>query len=182
LQLIETLQIFIRSTDNTPPVSHQTNRHFFSDFDSKLVSVSSTTMSSSNANKENEGPTAAVAAPNKNLVIYSTDMTPEMRSNVIQIATKAFASPVTSGKVYQSIADKIKTECEKEVCGDGGGWSCVVGGAYNIGLVFVLTILMCLHYFFCITTDAFGSSVTHRMKTYIHFSIVPNVTVLLWRA
>jgi len=90
---------------------------------------------SSNANKENEGPTA-----NKNLVIYSTDMTPEMRSNVIQIATKAFASPVTSGKVYQSIADKIKTECEKE-CGDGG-WSCVVGGAYNIRMMFVLTILI----------------------------------------
>ena len=81
-------------------------------------------MSSKDANKENEGHTAA---PNKNLVIYSTDMTPEMRGNVIQIATKAFASPVTSGKVYQTIADKIKTNCEKE-CGDGG-WSCVVGGA-----------------------------------------------------
>ena len=80
------------------------------------------------ANKENEGPTTA--APNKNLVIYSTDMTPEMRGNVIQIATKAFASPVTSGKTYQTIADKIKTDCEKD-CGDNG-WSCVVGGAYNI--------------------------------------------------
>ena len=70
-------------------------------------------MSSKDANKENEGPTTT-AAPNKNLVIYSTDMTPEMRGNVIQIATKAFA-PVTSGKVYQTIADKIKQNAKRNV-------------------------------------------------------------------
>mmetsp|Transcript_5856 Transcript_5856/g.12780 ORF Transcript_5856/g.12780 Transcript_5856/m.12780 type:complete len:226 (-) Transcript_5856:1257-1934(-) len=41
--------------------------------------------------------------------------------------------------------------------GKSSGWSCVVG-------------------------YAFSSCVTHRMKTYIHFSVVPNVNVLLWKS
>ena len=114
-----------------------------------------------NNNKENEGGASAKSSsqPNKNVVIYATDMTKEMREKIITAATKAFSSPVNKGKVYQTIADLIRTECEKE-CEEAnkkGGWSCVVG-------------------------DMFGSSVTHRMKTYIHFSVTPNVNILLWKS
>ena len=91
-------------------------------------------------------------------------MTPEMRQSIIEVAEKSFNAPVNHGKVYQTIADLIRKETEKICNGnaekkkggndssDGGndgdkavgsgGWSCVVG-------------------------DAFGSSVTHRMKTYM---------------
>lgn len=90
-------------------------------------------------------------------------MTPEMRQSIIGISEHAFNSPVNHGKVYQTIADLIRTECEKifhdnaekkksgnengggedgDKAVGSGGWSCVVG-------------------------DAFGSSVTHKMKTYM---------------
>lgn len=129
-------------------------------------------MSNKEANKENEGVTNAPSL-NKNTIIYATDMTEEFRQSIIQIALKAFHSPVNQGKVYQTIANLIRTECEKEFDGGkesnkesagansksigSGGWSCVVG-------------------------DAFGSSVTHRMKTYIHFSVIKGVNVLLWKS
>mmetsp|Transcript_24440 Transcript_24440/g.43800 ORF Transcript_24440/g.43800 Transcript_24440/m.43800 type:complete len:141 (+) Transcript_24440:129-551(+) len=140
-------------------------------------------MSTKDANKENEGTAGANPSLNKNVIIFSTDMSEEMRQSIIQVAQRAFHAPVNHGKVYQTIADLIRTECEKECDGAGsgdgskggnessggagngsggktvgsGGWSCVVG-------------------------DAFGSSVTHRMKTYIHFSVVPGVNVLLWKS
>lgn len=133
--------------------------------------------------RENDGSANAPPNINKNVNIFSTDMTKEMRQSIISVAMKAFHAPVNHGKVYQTIADIIRTECEKE-CGGAahangskggnefagatgmgrgcntlgsGGWSCVVG-------------------------DEFGSSVTHRMKTYIYFSIVPNVAILLWKS
>lgn len=131
------------------------------------------------ANKENDGTAAAPPLPHKHVDIFSTDMTEDMRQALIAVAIKAFHAPVNHGKVYQTIADIIRTECEKECdaeaapggneaaggAGSGsggaavgsGGWSCVVGGA-------------------------FGSSVTHRMKTYIHFSVVPGVAILLWKS
>jgi hypothetical protein len=111
-----------------------------------------------------------VPVPEHNIIVYATDMTEEMRGSIINIAQRAFHAPVKGGgKVYQTIADLIRVEFEKEydgaVSGDGlrtgnessggatgdasggkqlgsGGWNCVVG-------------------------DAFGSSVTHRMKTYM---------------
>jgi hypothetical protein len=115
-------------------------------------------------------------------------MTEDQRITIINIAQRAFQAPasVNQSKVYVTIADAIRVEFEKEYdssCGVGdtapitnvnvggggsnkvqqhgssssGGWNCVVG-------------------------DAFGSSVTHRMKTYIHFSVVPRVNILLWRS
>lgn len=115
-------------------------------------------MSNKDANKENEGG-ASNANPslNKNVVIYSTDMSEELRQSIIQVAQRAFHAPVNHGKVYQTIADLIRTECEKECDGNSGGgggageasgsessgsagggagnaaigsggWSCVVGG------------------------------------------------------
>jgi len=105
------------------------------------------------ANKENDGNATATPNLNKSVNIFSTDMTEEMRQSIISVAMKAFHAPVNHGKVYQTIADAIRTECEKEcdagnadvskggnesasATGSGlggntvgsGGWSCVVGG------------------------------------------------------
>ena len=126
-------------------------------------------MSTKDANKENDG-AASGGNPslNKNIIVYATDMTEEMRGSIINIAQRAFHAPVNGGgKVYQTIADLIRVEFQNDYDsggaggGDGsrggggggsgsneppggltGGWNCVVG-------------------------DAFGSSVTHRMKTYM---------------
>ena len=128
-------------------------------------------MSNKDANKENEGggalssaaaaAAAAIGYPtlHKNVIVYATDMTEEMRSSIIGIAQRAFNAPVNNNgkKVYQAIADSIRSEFEKEydiiVGGNGnsgvgndssrgvgpagkslssgsGGWSCVVGGAF----------------------------------------------------
>ena len=118
--------------------------------------------SKDSANKENDGPTPS--KDKKNVIVFATDVALEQREQIISIAQKAFHTPVTSGKVYETIAGMIRTECEKEFSEDGtgkssgsGGWSCVVG-------------------------DAFGSSVTHRMKTYVHFSVVKGVNVLIWKS
>jgi hypothetical protein len=130
-------------------------------------------MSTKDTNKESEGAASTPASNpslNKNIIVYATDMTEEMRGSIINIAQRAFHAPVNGGgKIYQTIADLIRVEFEKDydgaVGGDGsrggnessggatgttsggkqlgsGGWNCVVG-------------------------DAFGSSVTHRMKTYM---------------
>jgi len=105
------------------------------------------------ANKENDGNATATPNLKKSVSIFSTDMTEEMRQSIISVAIKAFHAPVNHGKVYQTIADVIRTECEKECdAGNGdmskggdesvgatgsglggntvgsGGWSCVVGG------------------------------------------------------
>ena len=112
------------------------------------------------ANKENEGGASSALAINpslhKNVIVYATDMTEEMRASIIAIAQRAFLAPVHGNKVYQTIADTIRSEFEKEydaigggVGGGGndlsssrvgamrnspggksssGGWSCVVGG------------------------------------------------------
>lgn len=104
------------------------------------------------ANKENDGTAAAPPLPHKHVDIFSTDMTEDMRQALIAVAIKAFHAPVNHGKVYQTIADIIRTECEKECdaeaapggneaaggAGSGsggaavgsGGWSCVVGGEH----------------------------------------------------
>jgi hypothetical protein len=154
----------------------------------------STTNNGNITNKENEGTNNSSSSTNpslnKNIIVYATDMTEDQRITIINIAQRAFQAPasVNQSKVYVAIADAIRVEFEKEYdcsCGVGdagasitnvnvggggsskvqqhgsssssGGWNCVVG-------------------------DAFGSSVTHRMKTYIHFSVVPRVNILLWRS
>jgi len=152
-------------------------------------------MSTKDANKENESAAAANANPslNKNVVIYSTDMSEDLRQSIIQVAQRAFHAPVNHGKVYQTIADLIRTECEKECDGNvnvggagGGGGGATADGGVNessggagngsggaaIGS----------GGWSCVVGDAFGSSVTHRMKTYIHFSVVAGVNVLLWKS
>jgi hypothetical protein len=155
------------------------------------------TTNNGNTNKENEGTNNSSSSStnpslNKNTIVYATDMTEDQRTTIINIAQRAFQAPasVNQSKVYVAIADAIRVEFEKEYdssCGVGdaaapitnvnvggggsskvqqqhgssssssGGWNCVVG-------------------------DAFGSSVTHRMKTYIHFSVVPRVNILVWRS
>mmetsp|Transcript_864 Transcript_864/g.1503 ORF Transcript_864/g.1503 Transcript_864/m.1503 type:complete len:138 (+) Transcript_864:441-854(+) len=97
-------------------------------------------MSTKDANKENEGAAAANANPslNKNVVIYSTDMSEDLRQSIIQVAQRAFHAPVNHGKVYQTIADLIRTECEKECDGNvnvggagGGGGGATADGGVN---------------------------------------------------
>jgi hypothetical protein len=137
-------------------------------------------------------------------------MTEEMRGSIIAIAQRAFNAPVNHhGKLYQTIADSIRSEFEKEhdaffagrcssSSGGGvndsssrvgaaannlgvksagsGGWSCVVGGECKVVAVASQISLLSLDrvrfmgptsLFSFSSTDAFGSSVTHRMKTYM---------------
>jgi len=74
-------------------------------------------------------------------LIYSEDMSDEMRSKAIEISQAAFQMTVAKGHVFSSIAAKIRDEFDKYY--DGIGWNCVVG-------------------------KAFGSSVTHEIKTYMY--------------
>ena len=97
--------------------------------------------------KENE-----VGSPslNKGVSVFATDLTDEARATIIGIAQKAFSKTVNPGeKVYQSVADRIRKDSEKSLDNAtklaesaSSGWHCVVG-------------------------DHFGSSVTHRLKTYM---------------
>eukprot|EP00586_Coscinodiscus_wailesii_P011388 CAMPEP_0172504208 /NCGR_PEP_ID=MMETSP1066-20121228/176438_1 /TAXON_ID=671091 /ORGANISM="Coscinodiscus wailesii, Strain CCMP2513" /LENGTH=107 /DNA_ID=CAMNT_0013280273 /DNA_START=113 /DNA_END=436 /DNA_ORIENTATION=+ len=86
--------------------------------------------------------------------VYADDMTDEMRNQAVEIASDAFQRTVSKGKVYGTVATRIREAFDKEF---GRGWSCVVG-------------------------TSFGSGVTHEIKTYIYFSVVPGVNVLLWRS
>eukprot|EP00804_Cyclotella_cryptica_P023245 CCRYP_000435-RA/>CCRYP_000435-RA protein AED:0.48 eAED:0.48 QI:18/1/1/1/1/0.5/2/45/107 len=107
-------------------------------------------------------------------------MTDQMRHSAVTIAESAFKTPVSHGKVYARIADLIRIEfgkCfeakeredEEKSNGGGGGGERKKRGEGSSGWC-------------CVVGDHFGSCVTHRMKTYIHFSVVPGVNVLLWKS
>ena len=135
-----------------------------------------------NTNKENEGTNLSSSSNpslNKNIIVYATDMTEDQRSTIINIAQRAFQAPasVNQGKVYVAIADAIRVEFEKEYDS-----SCGVGDAASIAAMKVVGGGSTSGGWICVVGDAFGSSVTHRMKTYIHFSVVPRVNILLWRS
>ena len=131
-------------------------------------------------------------------------MTEEMRQNAIQIAHFAFHAPVNRGKVYETIADLVRTEFGK-VYGDGasrsgsgsvvksnnnnnngggggtngsnhgnddgdGGNNTNGGGGGTTTMNASLTsggALTMGSGWSCVVGDAFGSCVTHRMKTYM---------------
>ncbi len=69
-------------------------------------------MSTKDTNKESEGATSTAASNlslNKNIIVYATDMTEEMRGSIINIAQRAFHAPVNgAGKVYQTILASSK--------------------------------------------------------------------------
>jgi hypothetical protein len=56
--------------------------------------------------------------------------------------------------VLSTIAGYIRTYFDKAY---GKGWNCVVG-------------------------RSFGAFVTHEIKTYIYYTVVPGVYILLWKA
>ena len=70
-------------------------------------------------------------------------MTDEMQSMASESAVAAFQKTYTMGNVYAQIAATIRQDFDDK---DGKGWNCVVG-------------------------KSFGAFVTHKIKTYIYFSV-----------
>ncbi len=92
---------------------------------------------------------APSTAATTQISIYSEDMTDAMRAYAIEISQAAFLMTVAKGHVYSSIATKIRDEFDQAY--NGIGWNCVVG-------------------------KAFGSSVTHEIKTYMYVIILSNIS------
>ena len=67
----------------------------------------------------------------------------EMQEMAIGAATAAFQKTFVNGNVYAQIAAHIRQDFDER---DGKGWNCVVG-------------------------RSFGAFVTHKIKTYIYFSV-----------
>lgn len=91
---------------------------------------------------------------NKHVHIYAEDMAEDMSKSAIDISQEAFQLTITKGQVFSTIAGYIRTAFDKAY---GRGWNCVVG-------------------------RSFGAFVTHEIKTYIYFTVVPGVYILLWKA
>mmetsp|Transcript_60065 Transcript_60065/g.82257 ORF Transcript_60065/g.82257 Transcript_60065/m.82257 type:complete len:95 (+) Transcript_60065:47-331(+) len=89
----------------------------------------------------------------KNISVFAEDMSEEHMTLAIETAQDAFMLTITQGKVYSKIAEVIRSTFEKQ---DSKGWNCVVG-------------------------SSFGAYVTHKIKTFIYFQVVPNVSILLWK-
>jgi len=85
--------------------------------------------------------------------VFAEDMNDELQQLALDTSQEAFQQSFTKGSVYSQIAEFIRAVFDKK---EGKGWNCVVG-------------------------RSFGAFVTHRIKTYIYFSVVPNVYVLLWK-
>ena len=76
---------------------------------------------------------------NKTIQVFSADMTDEMRSHALEISYAAFQMATSNGKVFSTIASRIRDNFDKDY---GYGWNCIVG-------------------------KSFGSCVTHEMKKYM---------------
>ena len=76
-------------------------------------------------------------------IIVAEDMNEEMQEMAIGAATAAFQKTFVNGNVYAQIAAHIRQDFDER---DGKGWNCVVG-------------------------RSFGAFVTHKIKTYIYFSV-----------
>jgi dynein light chain LC8-type len=85
--------------------------------------------------------------------IFAEDVTDELLEKAFNIAEQAFDQVFEKGDLYGSIAQYIRAEFDKS---EGPSWNCIVG-------------------------RHFGAFVTHRTKTYMYFSVVPGVSVLIWR-
>ena len=86
--------------------------------------------------------------------IFAEDMTDEMCNSATTISLEAFQMTISKGKVYSTVAAYIRSGFDKSY---GRGWNCVVG-------------------------RSFGAFVTHEIKTYMYFTVVPGVYILLWKA
>ncbi len=90
----------------------------------------------------------------KNVHVFAEDMTDKMCEKAIEVSQEAFNTNITRGKVYSTIASIIRQSFDKAY---GKGWNVVVG-------------------------RSFGALVTHEIKTYMYFTVVPGVYILLWKA
>ncbi|CAM9256836.1 unnamed protein product [Choristocarpus tenellus] len=90
---------------------------------------------------------------NKQQHIFAEDMTDDMCQFALETSQEAFQLTISKGQVFTTIATYIRKAFEKAY---GRGWNVVVG-------------------------RSFGAYVTHEIKTYIYFTVVPGVYVLLWR-
>ncbi|CAM9479526.1 unnamed protein product [Ascophyllum nodosum] len=91
---------------------------------------------------------------NKHKHIFAEDMAEDMCQFALATTQEAFQLTITKGQVFTTIASFIRKAFEKAY---GRGWNAVVG-------------------------RSFGAYVTHEIKTYMYFTVVPGVYVLLWRA
>ncbi|CAM9234729.1 unnamed protein product [Chrysoparadoxa australica] len=91
---------------------------------------------------------------NRKLHVFAEDVTDEMCTFAIETSQEAFQLTISKGKVFPTIAAYIRKAFEKSY---GVGWNVVVG-------------------------RSFGAYVTHEIKTYMYFTVVPGVYVLLWKA
>ena len=76
-------------------------------------------------------------------MVFAEDMNEEMQELAIGAATAAFQKTFVNGNVYAQIAAHIRQDFDER---DGKGWNCVVG-------------------------RSFGAFVTHKIKTFIYFSV-----------
>lgn len=88
-------------------------------------------------------------------MVFAEDMSTEMQELAETTAIQAFQNQQSSpgGNVYCQIAETIRKAFDKQY---QSGWNCIVG-------------------------RSFGAFVTHKIKTYIYFQVVPNVSILLWK-
>ena len=86
--------------------------------------------------------------------IFAEDMSDEWSKDAIKVARDAFALTIASGDVHATIADHIRKKFDRD---HEPGWNCVVG-------------------------RSFGAFVTHEIKTYMYYTVVPGTCILLWRS
>jgi len=86
--------------------------------------------------------------------IYAEDMSDEWSKDAVKVARDAFALTITSGDVHAIIADFIRKKFDRD---HEHGWNCVVG-------------------------RSFGAYVTHEIKTYMYYTVMPGTYILLWRS
>eukprot|EP00500_Bicosoecida_sp_ms1_P006418 CAMPEP_0203817244 /NCGR_PEP_ID=MMETSP0115-20131106/21729_1 /ASSEMBLY_ACC=CAM_ASM_000227 /TAXON_ID=33651 /ORGANISM="Bicosoecid sp, Strain ms1" /LENGTH=91 /DNA_ID=CAMNT_0050726167 /DNA_START=170 /DNA_END=442 /DNA_ORIENTATION=- len=86
-------------------------------------------------------------------VVFAEDLSDEDLETVLRIAKEAFMQSPAGGAVFAALASAIRRSADKEL---GGGWSVCVG-------------------------RKFGAFVTQRIKAYGYFSVVPGVSVLMWK-
>ncbi|KAG5179528.1 dynein light chain type 1-domain-containing protein [Tribonema minus] len=91
---------------------------------------------------------------NKHQHIFAEDMTDDMCQFALKTSEEAFHLTINKGQVFTAIASYIRRTFEKTY---GRGWNVVVG-------------------------RAFGAYVTHEIKTYMYFTVIPGVYVLIWKA
>ena len=95
-----------------------------------------------------------VELPGTKQVILAEDVEDSMMANAMRIARAAFARTLEPGEQsFEGIAANIRSQLVETY---SGSWNCVVGAE-------------------------FGAHVTHRTKTYMHFSVIPGVFILVWR-